>query len=191
MEIVALAFFTLSRLRLDCRHCLSFEILASADQQVGMKGRYDGRATPTERLEIHGGQLPELILVTIVGFLARVERLLDADWRVYLGYDAVAQITDTYVELYGSIGLLQILVEQSERAARRPGTIDKMCFFFSLFPPSFFFFSLNSVEHKSIREPHQQTVSTFFEDIKCLFQFVSCQVVHYHSRRNPSVGDFH
>lgn len=112
MEIVALAFFTLfHRLRLDCRHCLSLEIFASTDQLVGIKGRDDGRATPTEGLEIHGGQLPELILVTIVGFLACVERLLYADWRVYLGYDTVAQITDTYVELYGGVGLLQVFVE--------------------------------------------------------------------------------
>ena len=76
-----------------------------------MKGRDDCQATPAERLEVYGGQLPELIPVTIVRFLACVERLFYADRRVYLGYDTIAQVTDAYVELYAGVGLLQILVE--------------------------------------------------------------------------------
>lgn len=76
IELVALPFLLLLGLRRLLHGLL--HPLASADQIVRVEGGDDGQASPTERFEVHGVQLAELVPVMLVGLLARVERLLYA-----------------------------------------------------------------------------------------------------------------
>lgn len=128
IELVALPFLLLLRLRRLLDGLL--DPLATADQIVRMKGWDDGQAPPTERFQVHGVQLAELVSVMLVRLLARVERFLYARRGVYLGYDAFAQITDAYVELDRRLGLVQILVEQVELALRRSERLMRNYVFF-------------------------------------------------------------
>lgn len=135
IELVALPFLLLLGLRRLLHGLL--DPLATTDQIVRVEGWDDGQASPTERLEIHGVQLSELVSVMLVRLLARVERLLYAHRGVYLGYDAFAQVTDAYVQLDRRLGLVQTLVEQVELALRRSELINKLIMFFIFFFSTF------------------------------------------------------